>query len=177
MSPRRAAGIIKLIVSADAPVDDQRAGAGAAERAVISARRHSSGSGIAIIPARSTARNVSTHSTLLASCRPMIASERSPIRCNRPGKGRNHVIGLRIGQGTGRNVSDAPAVRRIDQRNRVRTPRHRATKQVVEGRAPADARAGRFSIGIGQGSRCIPLLWLTPPRFGIGPSGRLHQDA
>ena len=135
-------GEVEMIDRADPPAHDQRIGADAARaRPPHSARRHNSGSGIAISPARSTPSSVSTLSTVLAICMPTIASRVQPHAAQPPGDGRDHAIGLRIGEAARLAVGEAVAVGRIEQRNVVGPPLRRPAEQLVERGASADARS------------------------------------
>ena len=112
-----------------------------ASAATASARRHNSGSGAAIIPARSTPSMVRMFSTMLGNWMPTMASVGRPMRRSRAGNRRDHAVGLGIGQATRRAVGEALAVRRVGERQRVGPPLRDAAEQLVDGDAAAGLRA------------------------------------
>ena len=66
------------------------------------------------------------------------------------GDGRDHAVGLRVGQAARLAVGEALAIRRIDQRDGVGAPQRRPVQQFVEGRARADTGAGRSTTRLGE---------------------------
>jgi hypothetical protein len=174
---RRLQSIIELIVSADAPTDDQRAGARATERSrYVGAppqqwQRHRDHAG-------AQHRQKGQHALdavgeLQGDNR--VRTQPGPVQP--PGDGRDHVIGLRVTQRAGGKIGEPLAIGRIDQRNCIRTPFRRAAKQIVEGRASADARAGRFAVCLAEDQAAF-LIAVGATRFRVRVrTGRSPREA
>ena len=114
--------------------------AAATARRSASARsrlRHKTGSGAAIIPARSTPNSAMTLSTVFGSCRPMTASACSPSSRRRAAKAeiaRSACVNVSL---RGARPINTNAVGLIGKRERMRMPHACAAEKVVEGRPMA----------------------------------------
>ncbi len=162
-------GVIELIVRADAPAHDQRTGTGATERVgdigppPQQRQRHRDHSG---------AQHRQERQHALDAVAELQADDRVRAHADpaQPaGDRRNHAIGLCIGEGAGREVGETLAVGWVDQRDRIRPPFDGATKQVVEGRATANARVHRFAVGFAEDHGAV----LIAAKFSL--RHRCHQ--
>ena len=136
-----------------------------ASAAMVSARRHNSGRGAAIMPARITPRRARIFSTVLGNWMPTIAVGRQPHLAQPAGNRRDHAVGFGESQPPRRAVGERHAVRRIGQRQRAGPPLRDAAENVVERHAVLPRRTRlRWQARHRRGSLQRPRR-LAPPGF------------
>ena len=125
----------------------------------MSCMRQSSGSGAAIMPARSTPSSAMMLSTRVGELNGHHGVGLQPERTQPGGERRNGAVGLRIGEPARRPAGQALAIGRIDQRQRVGVAHAGAAEQVVERGAVAvglfACRSKSFGVPMPPGFRQI----------------------